>query len=267
MDGFDRRERRRRYQRQQQLKKYGILVGIFLGIILAIGGVSFLGVKLFQRLTAQEGHKTQSKIEERPEKEPQDSEVNVAKDTAKGVLVMIDPGHGERVPGCVIDDVMEKDITLAVSLKLRDVLQAAGATVKMTREDDSFYPRLKERGKMANDAHADYFISIHCNSYTEDSSIRGFESYFYGEDGKKLSKAMVKAAKAAGIPAPDSKYGNFQVLRDTKMPSVLVEIGYMTNPEELQDMCDEDYQQKLAEAIARGLVMNLRGSYEKRKSN
>ncbi|SFQ29662.1 N-acetylmuramoyl-L-alanine amidase [Lachnospiraceae bacterium XBB1006] len=251
MNGLDRRERRRRYQRQQQLKEYGIIAGIALGVLLFLGGVSLLSMRLFGILTASE-HSPAKNVEQ---KSVQTQEVvgDVVETFGKEITVMIDPGHGERVPGCVVGNIMEKDITLAVSLKLRDALEVAGVTVRMTREDDATYPRLKERGPMANRVKADFFISIHCNSYAEDTSIRGFESYYYDEKSSKLSDAMMKAVKDAGIMIQDSKYGNFQVLRDTKMPAVLLEIGYMSNSAELADMCREDYQTQLAEAIVKGL--------------
>lgn len=255
MDGFDRRERRRRYRRQQQLKEYGIFAGILLGIFLLLGGMVFLGVWLFYGFGDSKTVQTNGKAQIKTEEDSESEKVTVKKKGLKGVTVMVDPGHGERVPGCVVDDIMEKDITLQVSLKLRDALKKEGATVKMTREDDSVYPRLKERGRMANEAKVDYFISIHCNFYEDDANIYGFESYYYNEEkSAALSEAMVHAAKVDGIAIQDSKYGNFQVLRDAKMPAVLLEIGYMSNAAELQNMCNEAYQQRLAEAIAKGLA-------------
>lgn len=253
MDGFDRRERRRRYQKQQRRRRLGIYAGIAGAIILVLVGVGFLCVSLFRHFTATKPATTQVAEPENQEEKPGNTEAR-KQYSLKNVQVMIDPGHGERVPGCVVDDIMEKDITLQVSLKLRDALEKEGAIVTMTREDDSFYPRLKERGVMANKAKVDYFISVHCNFYEDDPDIYGFESYYYGEDSAAFSEAMVKAAGAGGIAVQDSKYGNFQVLRDAKMPAVLLEIGYMSNEEELQNMCDEAYQQSLAEAITGGLA-------------
>jgi N-acetylmuramoyl-L-alanine amidase len=252
VNGLDRRERRRRYQRQQQLKEYGIAAGIMLGILLFLGGVSFLGVKLFGILTASDTGSSKGKTQTKVESISEAAKETEAEGIARGISVMIDPGHGQRVPGCVVDDIMEKDITLAVSLKLRDELKKNGAKVLMTRKDDSHYPRLKKRGMMANRAKVDYFISVHCNSYTEDTSIHGFESYYYDDESVAFSDALVAAVKADGIVALESKYGNFQVLRDTKMQAVLLEIGYMSNKAELRNMCAEDYQAQLAKAIAKG---------------
>lgn len=255
MDGFDRRERRRRYQKQQQRRRFGIYAGIAGAILLVLIGVGFLCVSLFRHFTEAEPTAAKVAEPETPVKESETVPSGKGKNTSlEGVHVMVDPGHGERVPGCVVDEIMEKDITLQVSLKLRDALEKEGAVVTMTREDDSFYPRLKERGVMANEAKVDYFISIHCNFYEDDPGIYGFESYYYSEKSAAFSAAMVKAAKSGGIPVQDSKYGNFQVLRDTKMPAVLLEIGYMSNEAELTNMRDEAYQQSLAAVITKGLV-------------
>ncbi len=253
MDENERLERRRIRRRRRRIQVFFERCILGLVLILLAGGI---GVGCFK--FANRGEKKASKptsvgvsAEDALENPKQNSNDEIAQ-VAKGVTVVVDAGHGERVPGCVAGDIYEKDITLGVAKKLKECLETMGATVVMTRVDDS-YPRLWERAALANEKEADYFISIHCNAYEEDTSISGFESYYYGEDSLPLAEAMVAGARKQAITTIDAKYGNFQVLRDTKMPATLVEIGYMTNPMELQQMCSEDYQKELALSMAEGL--------------
>ncbi|MCR4956157.1 MAG: N-acetylmuramoyl-L-alanine amidase [Lachnospiraceae bacterium] len=166
---------------------------------------------------------------------------------SKDLVVVIDAGHGGSEPGCVIGNIMEKDITLSIAHKVEKKLNSQNITVIMTRNLDE-YPTLKERGEMAQGA--DYFVSIHCNSNTYNTSAFGFECYYYYDRDKKLAEQLIQEARTKGIVENGMKYGDFQVLRDTDMPSVLVETGYMTNERELENLCSKEYQLELADVIA-----------------
>ncbi len=167
--------------------------------------------------------------------------------------VVLDAGHGGVQSGCVFDGVLEKDITLAVTLLAAEKLRAEGATVILTREDDTDVT-LDERCQIANDAGADLFVSIHCNSF-EDPSVSGFEGYYHnGAEGKRLAESILAAVNALGVKARNVKDENFQVIRDTTMPAALMEIGFLSNPAEREKLRSEEYQDTIAQAVADGVL-------------
>ena len=117
---------------------------------------------------------------------------------------------------------------------------------------------LDERSAFAN-AHeeASYYISVHCNFCEGDSSVRGLECYYWdgSEPGRAYAKAILSAAEDSGkISVRDLKTDNFHVLRETKMPAVLVETGYLSNPEDKKLLYDENYQKTLALYLTKGIV-------------
>lgn len=167
--------------------------------------------------------------------------------------VVLDAGHGGVQSGCAFDGVLEKDITLAVTLLAAEKLRAEGVTVILTREDDTDVS-LDRRCQIANDASADLFVSIHCNSY-EDSSVSGFEGYYHnGTKGKRLAEYILAAANALGVKTRRVKDENYQVIRDTTMPAALMEIGFLSNPAERARLQTEEYQTTIAQAIADGVL-------------
>ena len=152
----------------------------------------------------------------------------------------------------------EKDLTLPMSLMLAEILEDRGYNVVPTRTGDDSVS-LADRAKMANAADAELFVSIHCNSY-EDDSISGLECYYFrSEEGEKLAELISQATAAGDIDTREIKEGNFQVLREADMPSVLIEVGYMTNPQELTNLASQPYQENLAHAIANGIVEMMEG--------
>lgn len=171
-------------------------------------------------------------------------------------LVVLDPGHGGDDPGAVVGETLEKDINLAIALLVREQLEEQeGITVLMTREQD-VYPSLTDRADFANRENADLFVSIHANSL-EDDSYAGIIT-FYHQD-KRSSRAFAQAIQAAVATASGGidrgvRSEDYAVLRETDMPAVLVETGFMTCPEELALLQDADYQKLLAEGIAQGIL-------------
>ena len=166
---------------------------------------------------------------------------------------VLDAGHGGIQSGCAFDGVLEKDITLAVTLLAAEKLRAEGVTVILTREDDTDVS-LEERCRIANDASADLFVSVHCNSY-EDSSVCGFEGYYHnGTKGQRLAEYILAAANALGVKTRHVKDENYQVIRDTTMPAALMEIGFLSNPSERAELQSEEYQNTIAQAIANGVL-------------
>ena len=180
-----------------------------------------------------------------------------ATEAVEAYTVVLDAGHGGVQSGCAFDGVLEKDITLAVTLLAAEKLRAEGVTVILTREDDTDVS-LDKRCRIANDVGANLFVSIHCNSYTEDTSVSGFEGYYHnGTKGQRLAEYILEAANALGVKTRNVKDENFQVIRDTTMPAVLMEIGFLSNPAERNELQSEEYQNTIAKAISNG-VMTMR---------
>jgi len=171
-------------------------------------------------------------------------------------IVVIDAGHGGTDPGTIsITQKHEKDFTLALSLKVQALLQnEPGIEVIMTRETD-VYPTRPERVKLANDLGADVFVSIHANSVLASPQAKGTETYYYQrESSKELANCIhEKLIQALGFTDRGVKNQNFQVIRETTMAAVLLEIGFLSNKEEEEAMMSEDNQNKAAQAIVDGI--------------
>ena len=172
--------------------------------------------------------------------------------------VVIDPGHGGTSSGAVYEGILEKDLTLPISLKLEALLKAAGYNVVMTRSTD-VYVGLYERADIANSVDADIFVSIHANAFG-DPSVNGLITYYHPSSGrgKRLAQAIqTPACQTTGAKDRGVSSADFVVLRETDMCAVLVETGFMTNHDELMKLNDSAYQDKLAQGIAQGIINYL----------
>lgn len=178
-------------------------------------------------------------------------------------LVVVDPGHGGKDPGAISSNgTKEKDVVLAISQKLNKGLKAKGYNTLMIRDGDFFIDKY-ERAKIANINEADMFISIHANAFKENPEVSGIEILYCPtnsnntdqrnnyELAKIISEELINSlgAKDRGLV----KAPNTVVIRDTKMPAILIETGFLTNPEEEELIQDEDYQNKMVEAIIIGI--------------
>lgn len=178
----------------------------------------------------------------------------------ENLLIAVDPGHGGKDPGALIEGYKEKDINLSVALKLRDILTKNGIDVIMTRDKDKTVD-LQQRCDIANQAHANYFISIHCNSF-QDPSASGTETYAYpgSVDGRNLAQYVQnEIVKMLGTKDRGVKYEKFYVLKYTDMPAILVELAFMSNPHDLKLLLEKD--DLFAEAISRGLENFLKTTF------
>lgn len=176
--------------------------------------------------------------------------------------IVIDPGHGGNKPGAIsVRKRYEKDLNLSISLKLRDKLESLGYNIIMTRDTDVDID-LYERARIANDSDADLFVSIHGNSHIN-SVHKGIQvlycpatqSSIKEGDQFPFAKAMMDAL-LAGTGAVDKgiiQRPNLVVLRETKMPAVLVETGFMSNPEEEELLFTEKYQDIIVDSIVKGI--------------
>ena len=169
------------------------------------------------------------------------------------ITVVIDAGHGGHdrggIPG---QSVAEKDMTLDVAQRLRNVLAASGYRVVMTRDSDVFVP-LGTRVAIANSYRNAIFVCIHFNA-TKRAGASGIETYFYSRDSLPLASA-IHYFVTGGAPSANRgvRRRGYYVLRRTSVPAVLVECGFLTNPTEAAYAQSASYRQKLAEEIAAGV--------------
>lgn len=239
-----RKKRIRRIKRKIRMWTARILVlaAVILASILVLRG----GLFLWSRIAGAEATFVGAKFIDGSEKEGDPNKV----------FIVLDAGHGGKDQGTCAGDILEKDINLAVTLKLAEKLKENGAEVLLTRETDVKI-ELEDRAKLANEEKADLFVSIHCNYYEDSTQIKGLECYYRetSEEGKELAERVSHAFD--GIDEVENrglKTADYRVLRKTDMPAVLIELGYMSNPEECKKLTDEDYQELLAERIAAGIL-------------
>ena len=169
------------------------------------------------------------------------------------ITVVIDAGHGGHDRGGIPGQrIAEKDMTLDVALRLKNVLSASGYRVVMTRSTDVFVP-LGGRVAIANSYRNAVFVCIHFNA-TGRRGASGIETYFYSRDSLPLASA-IHYYVAGGAPSDNRgvRRRGYYVLRKTNIPAVLVECGFLTNPTEGAYAQSASYRQKLAEEIAAGV--------------
>lgn len=169
-------------------------------------------------------------------------------------LVVLDPGHGGSAPGAIYEGVEEKDINLMVAQLVWALLEEQeGVEVLMTREGDEDIG-LYERSDAANEADADLFVSLHSNAL-DDSSYAGIMTFYWTRQSRSAAEILQNAViSATGAKDRGVRTEEYVVIREADMPAVLIEMGFMTCPEELARMIDPDYQAKLAEGIAEGIL-------------
>lgn len=178
--------------------------------------------------------------------------------------VMLDPGHGGKDPGAVgPTGLKEKDVTLDISKRVGSLLAANGVTISYSRTGDTFLS-LSSIAAAANNWKADYFVSIHCNAFTS-RAVNGTETFYYpgSSKGKTLASCIqVELVNALKLIDRGVKTAKFVVLEETKMPAVLTEVAFISNPEEEKKLADPAFRQKAAEGIARGICKHLGISYK-----
>lgn len=183
-------------------------------------------------------------------------------DTIPKFCVVIDAGHGGSDGGTVSGKVVEKDINLSVALKLKAILENDNIEVILTRSSDENMS-LAERTSVANESNADFFISLHCNYYEKDAQIAGLECYYNNSntvESKGYAESIINAVSLSeDIETRYAKTEGYYVLRNTQMPAVLVEMGFLSNYSESQKLLDDNYQESLAQRIAEGISNEIKG--------
>lgn len=188
--------------------------------------------------------------------------------------VVLDAGHGGYDPGKIgINNSLEKDVNLAVTLLAREYLEAAGVKVVMTRQDDvslgddgednKKVRDLKKRIEIIEQASPVLAVSIHQNSYPEEY-VSGAQVFYYrtSVEGKKLAQALQDRLIRDLDPANDRQIkenDSYFLLKKTAVPLVIVECGFLSNWEEAKKLCSEEYQDALAWTIYMGIMDYLEG--------
>lgn len=198
--------------------------------------------------------------------------VNSDKVEKKEYTVVLDAGHGSSDSGKVgINGVLEKDINLSISKKTKKYLEKKGIRVIMTRDKDESLAEgeksnrkvqdMKARVKRINDTKPDLAVSIHQNSYHEES-IHGAQVFYYehSESGEKDARILQEALLAVDPDNTRQVKANttYYLLKRTEVPILIVECGFLSNQEEAEKLASEDYQKEIAKAIANGIESCLK---------
>lgn len=182
----------------------------------------------------------------------------------KGTVFIIDPGHGGKDAGTSYQKVLEKDINLAISLKLKEELVNKGATVYLTRDDDYdlSYPDANRRKKSdfdnrinyINNSKADMYLSIHTN-YLNDSNYKG-PQVFYDANNKEIALSVQDYLNKKVNSSREAKKisQNYYMYRRLTIPGVLIECGFISNAKERKLLVDDKYQKELSIGIVDGLI-------------
>lgn len=195
--------------------------------------------------------------------------VSNSKTEVKNPRIVIDAGHGGNDPGKIgVSGEKEKDINLAIAKKLEKLLKKADVEVIMTRNKDVglYNPNssnkkvddMRKRCQLIDESEAHFTVSIHQNSYHQ-GAIRGSQVFYYehSDEGERIAKLLqtklvskLDKKNKRKAKANDSYY----LLRKTKNPTIIVECGFLSNPEEAKLLSDEDYQNQIARAICEGIL-------------
>ncbi|MBD2497381.1 N-acetylmuramoyl-L-alanine amidase [Nostoc sp. FACHB-280] len=175
------------------------------------------------------------------------------------LIVVIDPGHGGKDSGAPgLGGLLEKDVILPIGKRVAAILERNGVQAVLTRDAD-FFVELQGRVDIAERANATLFVSIHANSVDSRPDVNGLEVYYY-DSGYALAEVVRKTIleDIGTIKDRGTRKARFYVLRKSSMPSILVETGYMTGREDNPRLGSPEYQNRMAEAIARGILKYLR---------
>lgn len=191
----------------------------------------------------------------------------------KGVVVVLDSGHGGKDDGARSNGVKEQDLNLEITLKLKEQLEGLGMKVILTRADgndlasDDATNRKKEdmlnRVNIINQKKVDFFISIHMNAYA-DTSVKGSQIFYDNGDvdshlfASKIQERIVKVTNSK----MEVKTGDYYILKNSNKIGILLECGFISNAEDRKNLSNSTYQMDLCKAIKLGMMDFLKEVYE-----
>ena len=188
--------------------------------------------------------------------------------SVKDALIVLDPGHGGRDPGCIANGVVESIVTLQIAKHAATVLEANNVEVLLTRSSD-VKVALRDRVRLSNKQLADYFVSIHVNASLWHSLrlglAQGSQAYCYklGTESEKLSRnILAEMSERINVIPWGGDAGLFTrktlyVLAFTKCPATLIEVGFATNPSDAEHIKLSQWQKQCGEAIAHGILNQI----------
>ncbi len=191
----------------------------------------------------------------------------------QGKVIVLDPGHGGNDPGTVgVGSTTEAENVLAIAWELKTMLEKAGAEVVMTRQanlnpaqgsafSSQQHGQLAARVATANRSRGQIFLSLH-NDWNENSYVQGTSVYFYKSQdlslAESLQKALVRQLKTVDLGI---RQGNLYVLRNTNMPAALVEVGFLSNPQEAARLAKPNYRLEVARGLLAGINDYFQGQF------
>lgn len=233
------RKRRIQKRKRQKAIRLAILIAIAVLAVAIIGGIIFAIVKLAGG---------------------SDEEIKTAKIPAGGnsYVIMLDAGHGGEDTGLTGETLEEKEVTMAIVSKLKIMFENYGYAVELTRTDDVRMSK-EDRVNAVNGSKADLCVSVHLN-YSDDSAKAGVETYYNNasDEGAYLAKMVQESAVAETGAGNSGAYaGDFSIVKDTEIPTVLVEVGYFSNAQDAASLTDDAYRNLMAKGIAKGVIRSL----------
>ena len=263
------------------LKRAAVILALLLAVILMICGCLYIGEHLFQSDKNTESNKDLSNDNEAGTSENQGGEADpsnqvldtdaqitekynytYSKPDASGLSICLDAGHGGNDVGTQSATILEKDINLSVTQKVAALLEEAGASVSLVRDSDE-YVDLADRTTFGNQTGADLYISLHCNYYEADSSINGLEIYYHrnSETSKQYAETMTQLLRGIrDMDVRDSSQENMQVLRNSSIPAIMIEMGFLSNSEDCAALNDPLFQEYFARMLVESIVDVLKPS-------
>ena len=183
----------------------------------------------------------------------------------KGVVVIVDPGHGGHDPGAVVDGTLEKHIVLDIAQSLKGMLEQHGAKVVLTRDSDRslggpIREDLSRRVAMIKDHKAAVYVSIHANK--DSCNCWGAQTFYQKKGmpaGKNLAEAIQGQLRRLTPTTRVALAADYYVLRTSPVPAAMVEVGFLTNAKEKAQLQDPAYQRTVATAVALGLADFFKG--------
>ena len=183
---------------------------------------------------------------------PKNSASNISGENGQLRTVVIDPGHGGHDNGAQWGRVYEKHLALDTSVRLQNNLQALGYQTVMTRKSD-YFVSLPQRVQMANRYKNAIFVSIHFN-YTWKQDVHGLETFYYNAGGQRLAwfvqKSLLRHTRTTDRSA---KFARYYVIRNTQIPSILVEGGFVSNEFERERIKSGRFREAIARGVAEGI--------------
>ena len=191
-----------------------------------------------------------------------------------GKTIILDAGHGGIDPGSMTDDesIKEKDVNLKITKKVKGLVEASGATVILTRNDDTslyteeegktirqkYNENLRNRKKIIKESSADMFISIHLNKFPQSSKYYGAQTFYpYSKEDDKQLATYIQAELKRVVDNTNNREikpsNDIYLIKDNEIPSTLIECGFLSNEKEAKLLNDEEYQDQIAWAIYVGV--------------